>query len=105
METFSLVLVNDYLDKINRAKKIKKLEYKQSGEIPIVDQGIDFIAGYTDEDKHLFGNVPITVFGDHTRRLKYLKFPFACGADGTQLLKAKEGFIQRFFIMLLLILI
>ena len=31
-------------------------------------------------------NHPIIVFGDHTRILKYIQFPFAKGADGTQLI-------------------
>ena len=30
--------------------------------------------------------VPVIVFGDHTRILKYIQFPFAKGADGTQLI-------------------
>lgn len=29
---------------------------------------------------------PVIVFGDHTRILKYIQFPFARGADGTQLI-------------------
>ena len=29
---------------------------------------------------------PVIVFGDHTRILKYIQFPFAKGADGTQLI-------------------
>jgi type I restriction enzyme S subunit len=32
--------------------------------------------------------LPIIIFGDHTRILKYIDFPFACGADGTQLLRS-----------------
>ena len=34
------------------------------------------------------------VFGDHTRILKYINFPFACGADGTQLIKPKNPHIS-----------
>ena len=38
------------------------------------------------------------VFGDHTRILKFIDFPFACGADGTQLLAAHDPKIsQEFF--------
>jgi type I restriction enzyme S subunit len=32
----------------------------------------------------------VIVFGDHTRILKFVDFPFACGADGTQLLKTNS---------------
>ncbi len=93
-ETYS---VGDSIDKIDRSKKIKKSLYETSGKIPIVDQGEGFIAGWTSNPEYLFEDIPLTVFGDHTRRLKYLTFPFACGADGTQLLKAKKDFVQRFF--------
>jgi type I restriction enzyme, S subunit len=37
------------------------------------------------------------VFGDHTRALKYVDFPFVRGADGTQVLKPKPGIDARFF--------
>lgn len=33
---------------------------------------------------------PIIVFGDHTRILKYIQFPFAKGADGTQLITSNN---------------
>lgn len=33
---------------------------------------------------------PVIVFGDHTRILKYIQFPFAKGADGTQLIISNE---------------
>jgi len=89
--------VGDSIDKIDRSKKIKKSLYETSGKIPIIDQGGEFIAGWTSSPEYLFDDIPLTVFGDHTRRLKYLTFPFACGADGTQLLKAKKDFVQRFF--------
>jgi type I restriction enzyme S subunit len=35
----------------------------------------------------VYEDLPMIVFGDHTRILKYVNFPFACGADGTQLIK------------------
>ena len=60
------------------------------GKIPIIDQSRDFIAGYTDDEETLvFLGKPVIVFGDHTRVLKYIQFPFAKGADGTQLIVSK----------------
>jgi type I restriction enzyme ecoDI specificity protein len=35
-------------------------------------------------------NEPYIVFGDHTRILKYVPFPFAKGADGTQLIMSSN---------------
>ena len=34
--------------------------------------------------------MPVIVFGDHTRIIKWVDFPFVVGADGTQLLKTKS---------------
>ena len=54
----------------------------------MVDQGRGFIGGYTTDLQAMHDSpLPVIVFGDHTRILKYIDFPFACGADGTQLLR------------------
>ncbi len=79
--------VGGLLKKIKRKKRVKKQDYELDAAIPVVDQGRDFIGGYTSDLETLHDNpLPIIVFGDHTRVLKYVGFPFACGADGTQLL-------------------
>ncbi len=79
--------VGDLLCKVPRRTKIQKKDYLTSGEIPVIDQGREFIGGYTDDEEALIeDHLPRIVFGDHTRILKYVDFPFACGADGTQLL-------------------
>ncbi len=68
-------------------KKLKTKEMSKKGKIPIIDQGEQFISGYTDNEKYIYqGNSPLIIFGDHTRRIKYIDFPFAVGADGTKLL-------------------
>ena len=33
--------------------------------------------------------MPVIVFGDHTRIIKYINRPFFLGADGTKILKSK----------------
>ena len=38
------------------------------------------------------------VFGDHTRILKFINFPFACGADGTQLIVSNNGAMSQEFL-------
>ncbi|HDL74979.1 MAG TPA: restriction endonuclease subunit S, partial [bacterium] len=48
-------------------------------------------AGYTnDKTKVYSGNLPIVVFGDHTRIFKFVDFPFALGADGVKILVPKK---------------
>lgn len=84
--------VGNLLGNVSRTKQIKATEYLAEGRIPIVDQSRDFIAGYTNDNDSLVDvGVPVIVFGDHTRILKYIQFPFAKGADGTQLIVSKEN--------------
>lgn len=91
-EGWEIQKVGDVLLKVGRKKKIKKQDYKEQGIIPVVDQGRDFIGGYTNdfEAQHTHP-LPIIIFGDHTRILKYVDFPFACGADGVQLIFTEEN--------------
>jgi type I restriction enzyme S subunit len=73
-------------------------DYAKEGSIPIIDQGQGFIAGWTnDESVAIRNQLPLIVFGDHTRIFKFVDFPFALGADGTQLLKPGREFNPRFF--------
>ncbi len=71
----------------DRGFRIKQKDYLPSGKLPVVDQGEGLIGGYTDEcDAQVKSPPPVIVFGDHTRRFKFVKFPFAVGADGVKLL-------------------
>ena len=80
-------LIGDLIRKVVRSKQVKTAEYLQEGTLPIIDQSRDFIAGYTNDPEAVVDmGCPIIVFGDHTRILKYIQFPFAKGADGTQLI-------------------
>lgn len=81
--------VGDVLKKIKRQKKLKKQDYVDCGSLPVVDQGSGLVGGYTNDVESLYeGDLPVIIFGDHTRRLKFIDFPFVVGADGTQLLIA-----------------
>lgn len=82
--------LEDIIKTVKRKSKILKSDYKEAGEYPIIDQSTDFIGGYTDEKEAIYEDLPMIVFGDHTRILKYINFPFACGADGTQLVKPEN---------------
>ncbi|AGX88752.1 type I restriction enzyme subunit S [Candidatus Symbiobacter mobilis CR] len=55
----------------------------------MVDQGEGLIGGYTNDlNAVVCAQAPVIVFGDHTRRFKFVKFPFAVGADGVKLFVA-----------------
>ncbi len=82
--------LKEVIQTVKRKPKILKSDYNIKGEYPIIDQSTDFIGGYTNEKESVYEDVPVIVFGDHTRILKYINFPFACGADGTQLVKPQN---------------
>lgn len=67
--------------------KIKKNDYLAEGTYPIIDQGQEFIGGYTNEES-VFTVDEYIVFGDHTCVVKYIDFAFAQGADGVKVIKA-----------------
>jgi type I restriction enzyme S subunit len=87
--------------------KTQKSEFLKKGLIAVVDQGKELIAGYVNnKNTTVKTDSPHIVFGDHTRKLKYIDFPFAIGADGTKVLKIKtevkalEIYIYYFFLTL-----
>lgn len=78
--------------------KLQARDYKSAGRYPVVDQGQERIAGWTDDETAVIKEpLPLIVFGDHTRTFKFIDEPFARGADGTQLLKPKSGIDPLFF--------
>lgn len=77
--------------------KTKQKEYLSSGTLPIIDQGKFLIGGYSnDVDNELECELPVIVFGDHTKCVKYINFPFVPGADGIKVLKPKEGIYPKY---------
>ena len=75
--------------------KLTKKQYQLTGRIPIVDQGEQFIAGYTDNEKYLEKDEYI-IFGDHSEHIKFVDFAFVQGADGLKILKPKEGINAKY---------
>lgn len=91
-----------FLDKTSSCQKIPSSEYQKFGKIPVIDQGQTAIAGYCD-DTSLVSEIslPVIVFGDHTRVVKYVDFPFVAGADGVKVLQSVQGVNPRFAAFLL----
>lgn len=74
-------------DVTSKFKKIKASDYKTHGKYKIIDQGKAPIGGYTDDADLVNSQVlPILIFGDHTRVIKYESEPIALGADGAKAL-------------------
>lgn len=79
-----------FTDRTGGNSKVLSSEYLAAGKYPIVDQGKSLIAGYSDEEELLAkALVPVIIFGDHTRIVKYVDHPFILGADGTKVLVPK----------------
>jgi len=101
---WKVIKISELLKKLPSKKKIKKRYYKDTGKIPIIDQSRKFIAGYTDDLKSVYDdNLPLIIFGDHTRIIKYVDFPFARGADGTQILCSNDKKIPNIFLYYILL--
>ena len=82
---------------ISPEMKTKQKNYLEKGVLPIIDQGQDIIGGYTDNlNLQLHCSLPVIVFGDHTRAVKYIDFPFGAGADGIKVLQPNEGIVSKY---------
>lgn len=82
-------------------RKIPEKEYDVAGTICVVDQGQKLISGHTDRNDLAIDDGPYIVFGDHTRIVKYVDFPFVAGADGVRLFKAATNFQPEFLYLFL----
>lgn len=76
--------------------KINERDYLPKGKYKIVDQGKNLIAGFSNVEDHVKQEVPYILFGDHTKVVKFIDFPFIVGADGVRLYKAAPGFNTKF---------
>lgn len=66
---------------------------------PIIDQSKDsYICGYTDNKDYVLNLDDAIVFGDHSNKSKYVNFPFARGADGTQILNSNNPRLPNYLL-------
>ncbi len=69
-------------------KKLPKTLYSETGTFPVIDQGQKIVDGYCNElDRVVDEDLPLIVFGDHTRIIKFINRPFVPGADGVKVFK------------------
>ncbi|SJN38529.1 Type I restriction-modification system, specificity subunit S [Sphingobacterium faecium PCAi_F2.5] len=81
--------LSEVVSTITAPVKLNKNTYGEIGKIPVIDQGVTFIAGYTDQDFAKVEDGEYVIFGDHSEHIKYVDFPFIQGADGLKILKSK----------------
>jgi type I restriction enzyme S subunit len=72
-----------------RGHQAQTTEYADEGTWPIVDQGQERVVGFTDVHEPIREPLPLVLFGDHTRLVKFVEEPFVVGADGVKLLAPK----------------
>ena len=79
--------LGDIVNTVTAPAKLKKETYREVGKTPIIDQGANFITGYTDEEVKALPCDKYVIFGDHSEHIKYIDFSFIQGADGLKILK------------------
>lgn len=90
MHKYKLSFDDVFDDYTSKCRKIKKDNYLLNGKYPIIDQGQNNIAGYANDNTNIFIDIPVIIFGDHTRIIKYIEYPFLLGADGVKVLYNKK---------------
>ena len=85
-EGWTVSTIGEILDKVEKTPRITTDDYLNYGKYPIIDQTSDvYIIGFTNNEEAILNQYPAIVFGDHSCAVKYVNFPFARGADGTQI--------------------
>lgn len=82
--------IDEILKTVSAPRKLMRKEYQSIGKFPIVDQGQEFIVGYTDDIDAILEEKEYIILGEHTRIIKYVNFEFAQGADGLKILISKH---------------
>jgi len=76
----------------DRGRRVKQRDYLPEGRLPVIDQGQSQVGGYTNEEGFAFdGELPVVLFGDHTRAVKLVDHRFAVGADGIKIFRPADG--------------
>lgn len=101
-EGWTVDVIGNILDKYPPTKKYETKEYLPRGKYPIVDQGDSYIVGFTNEKDNLLSRYPAVLFGDHSTKVKLIDFPFARGADGTQILYSNNPQISQYYFYLVI---
>ena len=93
------MLYKEIVEKISVGveKKLKQKEYLKEGLFEVVDQGQSLVGGFSNDSFLVVKcDLPVIVFGDHTKCVKFIDFPFIAGADGVKVLRAKECVDAKF---------
>ncbi|MCS7249296.1 MAG: restriction endonuclease subunit S, partial [Anaerolineales bacterium] len=90
--------VGNAISRTIRVPKVQQSKYLKIGKVPVIDQGQRYIAGYVNDIEPFHPSIPVIVFGDHTRVVKYVDFAFVTGADGTKVLLPDTSKFEPLFL-------
>ncbi len=78
---------NYFIDCTSSERKLPQKQYLKEGHIPVIDQGEILVGGYTNDKLLKYeGQLPVIVWGDHTKCVKFIDYAFVQGADGVKVL-------------------
>ena len=78
------------ISSITPSFKVKRNDYKDTGECPIISQEEEYISGYYDRVDKNIGDNEYVCFGDHSEHIKYVNFRFVQGADGLKIITSNN---------------
>lgn len=87
-ENWEVKSIDKTVNTISIPHKYQTKDYLNNGKYHIIDQGKNDYVGFSNNENHLIKDVPLVLFGDHTKIVKFIDYPFCVGADGTKLLKS-----------------
>lgn len=102
-EGWKVKTIKELLSRIPKTGTVIRDDYSKGTKYPIVDQSKSFICGYTDDENKVLNLDDCIVFGDHTNYSKYINFPFARGADGTQIINSNDSNLSNYLLYLQII--
>ena len=85
-----ITLYKNIVKNVNsKAYQILQSEIKVNGKYPVISQSSNYIEGYSNCTEKVFQCKEAIIFGDHTRNVKFINFPFIVGADGVKILQTQ----------------
>ena len=78
--------------------QINQTEIEPNGKYPVISQSKELIEGYSNEENKLLKLYDsYVVFGDHSKTVKYIDFPFVVGADGTKVFSSIDNNVKYLY--------
>ena len=103
MSAWRALKLKECIEKFPQTTKVKKKDFKDDGQFPIISQEAGLVNGYWDDENHVIRvDRPVVIFGDHTQVVKLVDFDFVVGADGVKVLNPKSFLHPKYFYYFLL---